>query len=177
MQANTCFRHRPGVLAICVLASTLLARPAIAQCHMGPVSFQAPTCDVKTKLDDDRKDYVDWEDAGTSYEIVLITPKRPRAFRGYLARWQHNHKCTAAERQIGKPTEISAVDRKSKEIPPQLTWSGTCAAPGDSYIIRAIAIGPQIVEAHVWGAKLERSFSTLLDQLIVSPTSPQSTQR
>jgi len=176
MQANTYCRHRPGVLAICVLASTLLARPAIAQCHMGPVSFQAPTCDVKTKHNDDREDYVDWEDAGTSYEIVLITPKRPRAFHGYLARWQHNHKCTAPERQIGKPIEIPAVGRKSKEIPPQLTWSGTCAA-GDSYIIRAIAIGRQIVEAHVWGAKLERSFSTLLDQLIVSPASPQATRR
>jgi hypothetical protein len=160
----------------------LLAQPAIAQCHVGPVPFQAPTCDVKTKHDDDREDYVDWEDDGTSYEIVLITLKRPRAFHGYLARWQHNHKCTAAERQIGKPIEISAVGRKLKEIPPQLTWSGTCAG-GDTYIVRAIAIGRQIVEAQVWlnigrsGANLERSFSTLLDQLIVSPASPRATQR
>jgi hypothetical protein len=177
MQASTRRRYPPA-FAICVLASTVLAQPAIAQCHVGPVSFPAPTCDVTTKRDDDRQDYVDWEDSGTSYEIVLITPRRrqgyPGAFRGYLARWQHNHKCTVAERQVGKLIQVSTVGPDVKEIPPQLTWTGTCAA-GDIYFIRAFVIGKQIVEVHASvsvgrsGAPLERSFSTLLDQLVVSP--------
>jgi hypothetical protein len=145
--------------------------PGICICQIGPVSFPAPACDIQTlNLEDERNEYVEWQN-GASYQVLLITPKRPQRFKGYLARW--HHKCTKEERQIGEPTRLQPRPGSGpKYIPPQVTWSGICAAP-DDYIIRAIAVGKQVVEFHIWngpgGAAREQAFTTLLDQVRIAP--------
>jgi hypothetical protein len=145
--------------------------PGICICRIGPVSFPAPACDIQTlNLEGERDEYVEWQN-GASYQVLLITPKRPQRFKGYLARW--HHKCTKEERQIGEPTRLQPRPGSDpKYIPPQVTWSGICAAP-DDYIIRAIAVGQQVVEFHIWngpgGAAREQAFTTLLDQVRIAP--------
>jgi hypothetical protein len=148
----------PGASGICI-------------CQIGPVSFPAPACDIQTlNLEDEHHEYVEWQN-GASYQVLLITPKHPQRFKGYLARW--HHKCTKQERQIGEPTRFQArPGADPKYIPPQVTWSGICAAP-DDYIIRAIAVGHQVVELHIWngpgGAAREQAFTSLLDRVRIAP--------
>ena len=144
------------------------------RCQLGPVSFSAPSCEIKTlDREDEHDEYVEWED-GASYQVLLITPRHPQRFKGYLARW--HHKCTTQERQIGEPTRFQAQPGSDpKYIPPQVTWSGRCAAP-EHYIVRAVAVGNQVVEFHIWngpeGAVCEQAFTTLLDQVRIKAPTP-----
>jgi hypothetical protein len=145
-------------------------------CRMGPVSFEAPTCNLRTRdSEDGHEDHVDWTVADSSFQVVLITPKRPRSFKGYLPRWSHNHKCTIEELHEVAPTPFrapSGVD--AKDSPPQVTWSGRGAAP-EVYVIRAIAVGSQVVELHVLrnlfqaGPPLDQILTNWLDRVQISP--------
>jgi hypothetical protein len=149
--------------------------PLQCLCRIGPVTIAAPVCAIKTEsFDGARVNYIAWRnEKGIQYHIAVITPKHPRSFEGYLSRWLHNHKCTGKERQIGKPSRFEGPSGLGG-IPPQVTWTGCCAAPG-CYIARAIAAGNQVVELHAnigLNDKLEPAseqvFSALIAQVQLS---------
>ncbi len=151
--------------------------PPKCACTIGPVSFQAPACDIKTEeFDEERWDYVVWavENSNTTYSVILITPKRSRPFKGYLERQQG--KCLRHEVRLGEPTRWQAEHGRPGKSLPQVTWSGICAS-SESYINRAIAVGKQVVKLRVTqnmrraGPSLEQMFIALLAQ--VRPSAPQ----
>jgi hypothetical protein len=159
--------HFPAVIFACVFGALLPATRAAAQCtpvtaqapqagepvmclcRIGPVATEAPVCEIKTQnFEDGRVDYIDWvNENGISYHIIVITPKLWQGFKGYLSRWRHNHKCVATELQIGNPSRFEGSAGRV-DIPPQVTWTGVCAAAASSYTARAIAVGHQVVELH-----------------------------
>ena len=122
--------------------------PVMCQCRIGPVTIEAPVCEIKTRGDDDeRAEYIDWKNEnGIWQHIIVKTPKHPRRFKGYLNRWLHHRKCTGEERQIGNPSRFEGAAGPG-DIPAQITWTGCCAAPV-CYTARAIAVGHQVVELH-----------------------------
>jgi hypothetical protein len=138
----------PPAAAQCTPVTGENRQPGVCTCVMGPVTVEAPVCEITSQTPGDtREDYVEWRDGGgIFYTVVLSTPKRPASFKGYLARWRHHHKCTAKEQQFGPPSHLEG--KAGTSIPPQTTWGGVCAG-GDSYIARAAALGAQVVEIHV----------------------------
>ena len=153
-------------------------QPGACTCVMGPVSVEAQTCEISSQdLGEWRADYVEWRDSGAIiYTVILITPKRPRSFKGYLGRWRHHHKCTAIERHAGPPSQVH--EKAGTSIPQQTTWGGVCAG-GDSYIARAVAAGTQVVEMHAarrrgipkGPSEVEQLFPGLIDRVRLSQPS------
>jgi hypothetical protein len=145
-------------------------------CHIGPVTIEVPVCEIKSDDYDDHVDHIDWENAGGIMQhIIVITPKQPRKFKGYLNEWWHHHKCHGEERRVGDPSRFEDAIRPGDVPPPQVTWTGCCAAPV-CFIARAISVGKQIIELHVdvdlhykmTDPTPEQIFSALLAQVRLS---------
>jgi len=145
---------------------------AICTCRIGPVTIDVPVCEIKTVSDDKRVDYIDWiNDDRIMRHVIVITPKRPHRFKGYLAEWLHHHKCTGEEIRVGGASRFDTTTEPA-EIPAQVTWTGSCAG-GDHYIARAIGVGHQIVELHldvglqskVANHTAEQTFADLVSQV------------
>lgn len=144
-------------------------------CQLSSVTFEAPNCEIYTRsIEDERHDFVKWQNSAW-YEVLVITPPRPLRFKGYLARWQHDHKCTVEVLRGLAPTRSQASPAThATDSMPQIIWSGSCAA-GEVYVIRAIAIGKSVIEFHVWrnsfqaGPPLKQVLADWLDHVQISP--------
>lgn len=161
-----------GLLAI--LSGLAMAPLKAEECRIGPVTVDAPRCEIKEiSHSEGPARYAGWEEGGTSYTVIVITPKRMQDFKGYITRWRHHHKCTADEISFGPVIHLAEGGGKQNLAPPQKTWTGTCASPV-TFIIRAVRLKRQVVELHVDSfpskrAALEPTFIALLERVKVSP--------
>jgi hypothetical protein len=174
------FAWVPGALLLAGQAAAQCT-PAAAQdlqpgdpvrciCRIGPVTAEVLVCEIKIQsFDGERQDYVGWKnEKGIWHHITVNTPRCWRGVKGYFNRWRHHHKCTAEQHEAGEPSRFEGPAGLG-DIPPQVTWTGCCAAPG-CYTARAIAVGNQVVELHAGiGLKLdpapEQVFASLIDRV------------
>jgi len=167
---------RASIVAAALLPAWLMPAPSRAeQCRIGPAAFEAPACTVKdTSHREGPAQYAEWREDGMVYTVLVIAARKRDPFRGYLARWTQHRKCTANEIPFGHEVRFEGADGGGKTAtPPQITWTGVCAAPG-AYFVRAIGLKHRVVELHVNRvardpAPIETALAAFLDRVRLSP--------
>jgi hypothetical protein len=147
---NAIFRAAVVSIApVLILAPPFSASTWAVECRIGPVAVEAPICGIKQEPNyfEGPAQYVEWEEDGYALTAIAVTPAHRREFRGYPARWFHNHKCAGKEIVFGHEVHVAGPDGAGNGTPPQKTWTGTCAAPV-SYIVRAIRLKRYVIELH-----------------------------
>ena len=138
---------KAGAIALAAVLGSGTASLAV-ECRLGLAVFDAPACDIaQVEHFDGQARYVQWEADGTLYQVTAVALEKRRTFKGYLGRWRHSHKCSAVEIPVSDPVRLTGPGGAQGGTPPQVSWSGNCAACS-SYFVRAIGFEGLVVELH-----------------------------
>lgn len=146
----------------------LVATPSWAKdCQIGPITVDAPSCDVKQEAHSQIR-YIEWDEGKINNWVRVIPVKKRLSLNKYFSEWRHQNKCTVKVISFGRPLHFTSEDGHRKITPPQKTWTGRYVAPGE-YLLRAIKLKRYIIELRVSYehvleiVPLRAAFSKLLD--------------
>ena len=166
---------RASVIATGLAPALLTPAPSrAAECRIGPVALEATACTIEQgSHPEGPAQYDEWIENGLTNTVIVITPEKPKSFRGYFTRWRYSHKCSVHEISFGHEVRFTGPDGAGRGTPPQTTWTGVCIIAG-AFIVRAIGLKRQVVELHVTQKRgqsgdLEPALAALLARVRLSP--------
>ncbi len=103
---------RASVIATGLLPALLTPAPSrAAECRIGPVALEATACTIEQgSHPEGPAQYDEWIENGLTNTVIVITPEKPKSFRGYFTRWRYSHKCSVHEISFGHEVRFTGPD-------------------------------------------------------------------
>lgn len=137
-----------------------------ADCPIGPIAVNAPTCNIaQGEHLEGKMSYLEWKKDNISYVVTVINVNQSQNFKKFMSRWRHSHKCAIKALSLTHPVKMGTT------TPPQVSFKGNCAG-GESFILQAIKLKKVWVEVQVFtnihNSPTPESFVTLLEAIHLS---------